>query len=322
MPSHNLIDIHAHFLTDDYLAALDAVGLKENVDGFPMPGWSAGATLKMMDQWGVQTQMLSISAPGIEFISGGAAQTLARKINEEHAKHVAAHPSRFGGFAILPLPDVEGALKEIEHVLDVLKLDGIVLFTNINGIYLGDKRFDPIFDELNRRKTVVFVHPVAPPGFDIGRLGFPAPAIEFPFETTRMIMNLIASGTLRRCPNVRIIVAHGGGTLPFLAPRITRNLVRFGKASPAFTPDDVLAALRSLYYDVTAVSHRNAIDALLTLAPSDRLLYGSDHPFMLPNLIPPAIDFITSYPAIDDTKRRALSSGNALKLFPRLAAYH
>ena len=202
----------------------------------------------------------------------------------------------------------------------MLKLDGIVLFTNINDIYLGDKRFDPVFDELNRRDAVVFVHPVAPPGFDINRLEFPAPAIEFPFETTRMIMNMIGSGTLRRCPRVRMIVAHGGGTLPFLAPRISRNLVRFGKVSPAFTPDEVLAAFRSLYYDVTGVSHRNAIDALLTLAPPDHLLYGSDHPFMLSTLIPPAIDFVMSYPSINETNRQALAFGNALGLFPRIAA--
>ena len=133
-------------------------------------------------------------------------------------------------------------------------------------------------------------------------------------------LNLIASGTLRRYPRVRIIVAHGGGTLPFLANRIGRNLVRFGKVSPAFTPEEVMTAFRSLYYDLTAVSHPHAIDALLTLAPPERLLYGSDHPFMLSSLIPPAIEFVYSYPKIDGATRQALSSSNALKLFPRLAA--
>jgi predicted TIM-barrel fold metal-dependent hydrolase len=318
MPGQNLIDIHAHFFTNDYLDALRAAGLK-NVDGFPLPDWSIEGALALMDQNGIATAMLSISAPGIEFVPAKSARTLARKINEENAKLIANHPKRLGGFAILPLPDVDGALQEIAHALDVLKLDGIVLFTNINGIYLGDKRFDPVFDELNRRNAVVFVHPVAPPGFDIERLGFPAPTIEFPFETTRMIMNLIASGTLRRCPKVRIIVAHGGGTLPFLVPRIARNIVRFGSAEPKFTPDEIQAAFKSFYFDVTGVSHKNAIDALLTLAPVDRLLYGSDHPFMLSSLIPPAIEFIMSYPAIGEAARGALTSGNAQRLFPRLA---
>jgi predicted TIM-barrel fold metal-dependent hydrolase len=249
----------------------------------------------------------------------GSKPTLARKINDQLAKFITAHPDRLGGFAILPLPDIDAALREIEHAYDSLKLDGVVLFTNIDGFYLGDKRFDPVFDELNRRDAVVFVHPVAPPGFDIGRLGFPAPAIEFPFETTRMIMNMIGSGTLRRCPRVRVIAAHGGGTVPFLAPRMSRNLVRFGKLSPAFTPEEVLSAFRSFYYDVTAVTHRNAIDALLTLAPRDRLLYGSDYPFMPSALIPPAIDFIMSEPALPEADRQALAFGNAKRLFRRIA---
>ena len=318
MPGRDLIDIHAHFFTAEYRAALHAAGLS-TVDGFPIPDWSAASALELMDRNGIQTQLLSISAPGIEFVPAAAARTLARKVNEQNAKLIADHPKRIGGFALLPLPDVDGALAEIAHALDVLKLDGIVLFTNINGIYLGDKRVDPVFDELNRRKAVVFVHPVAPPGFDIQQLGFPAPVVEFPFDTSRMIMNLIASGTLRRCPNVRIIVAHGGGTLPFLAHRIGRNIVRFGKATPAFMADEVMAAFKSFYFDLTAVSHPHAIDALLTLVPPDHILYGSDHPFMLSSLIPPAIDFIFSNPSFDEATRKAFASGNALKLFPRLA---
>jgi 6-methylsalicylate decarboxylase len=317
MLGRDLIDIHAHFFTDDYRAAMRSAGLR-NVDGFPIPDWSVESALDLMGQWGIKTAMLSISAPGFEFVPATSARVLARKINEQHAKLVQQHPDRLGGFAILPLPDVDGALLEIAYALDVLKLDGIVLFTNINGIYLGDRRLDAVFDQLNRRNAVVFVHPVAPPGFDISRLGFPAPAIEFPFETTRMIMNLIASGTLRRCPRISIIVAHGGGTLPILAPRIARNLIRFGKASPAFTQEEVSAAFKSLYYDLTAVSHPHAIDALLTLAQTDRLLYGSDHPFMMASLIPPAIEFL--YSKFDDATYRAQSFGSALKLFPRLAA--
>ena len=317
MAGRNLIDIHAHFFTGEYRAAMKSAGL-DSVDGFPVPDWGADAAIDLMDRWDIKTAMLSISAPGIDFAPKAEARALTRKINEQNARLMAQYPGRIGGFAVLPLPDVDGALLEVAHALDVLKLDGIVLFTNIGGIYLGDKRFDPLFDELHRRKAVVFVHPVAPPGFDMDRLGFPAPCVEFPFETTRMIMNMIASGTIRRCPDVRIIAAHGGGTLPFLAHRIARNIVRFGKASPAFTLEEVMGAFRSFYFDLTAVSHPFAIDALLTLAPPERLLYGSDHPFMLSTLIPPAIEFVFSYPKIDEATRKALSNGNALKLFPRL----
>lgn len=320
MPEHNLIDIHAHLLNDDYVAAMRAAGMT-SVDGFPTPQWNPDAHLALMDNSGIKTSMLSISAPGIDFVPPPEQPGLARKVNEYEAKLAAQHPSRFGGLAILPLPNVDAALRELEYALDTLKLDGVVLFTNIGGIYLGDERFDSVFDELNRRKTSVFVHPVAPPGFNIDKLGFPAPTIEFPFDTTRMIMSMITSGTVRRCPDVRMIVAHGGGTLPFLAPRIARHLSRFSKARPAFTEDEVFASFRWFYYDLTGVSHTNAIDALLTLAPADKLVYGSDHPFMLSSLIPPAIDFVLSSPKIDDTTKRALSFGNAVKLFPRLAPY-
>jgi predicted TIM-barrel fold metal-dependent hydrolase len=319
MPSEDLIDIHAHFFTPEYRKALRATGL-DTIDGFPIPDWSIDGAIALMDQLGIRAQILSISAPGIEFVPHRDARKLARDVNETNARLISDHPTRIGGFALLPLPDVDGAFAEIAYALDVLKLDGIVLFSNVNGIYLGDKRFDAIFDELNRRKAVVFVHPVAPPGFDITQLGFAAPCIEFPFDTTRMIMNMIASGTVRRCPAVRMIVAHGGGTLPFLAHRIGRNIVRFGKADPPFIPDEVLAAFKWFYYDLTAVSHQHAIDSLLTLVPVDHLLYGSDHPFMLPALIPPAIEFIRSHARLDGPTRQEIANGNALKLLPRLAA--
>jgi predicted TIM-barrel fold metal-dependent hydrolase len=319
MPGQGLIDIHQHLLTDAYLAAMQAAGVAD-VDGFPTPQWSAPTALQLMDACGIATGMLSISAPGIDFVRGEAARKLARSINEEQARLVTQHPGRFGSLAILPLPDVDAALGELTYALDTLKADGIVLFTNVGGIYLGDKRFDPMFDELNRRRAVVFVHPVAPPGFDMARLSLPAPTVEFPFDTTRMILNMIASGTVRRCPDVRMIVAHGGGTLPFLANRVARHVVRFAKVSPPLTPEEVQAALRWFWFDVTAVSHLNAFDALLALAPREKLLYGSDHPFMLANLIPPAIEFVNIYPQLDEGSRQALRRGNAEKLFPRLAA--
>jgi 6-methylsalicylate decarboxylase len=316
---HRLIDIHAHFLTDRYLAAMRAAGI-ETVDGFPIPAWSEGSALARMDEWGIETAILSISAPGINFVRGDDANSLAKSINENLADMISRHPKRFGGFGILPLPDVDATVRELETVLDDLKLDGVVLYTNVGGTYLGDAAFDALFAELNRRKTVVYVHPVAPPNFQITRLGFSAPALEFPFDTTRMIMNLVASGTLRRFPDFRMIVSHGGGTLPLLVPRITRTIVRFGQAKPPFTPEEVLASLKSLYFDLTAVSHRHAIDSVLALADRGRLLYGSDHPFMVPAVVSQAIGFLSSAPEIDEALRADIARNNALALFPRLCS--
>jgi 6-methylsalicylate decarboxylase len=314
---HHLIDIHAHFFTEEYLAAMRAAGI-ETVDGFPIPDWSEASALAYMDEWGIETAILSISAPGIDFTSGENARSLAKSINENLAEMISRHPQRLGGFGILPLPNVDAALRELERALDVLKLDGVVLYTNFGGTYLGDRTFDALFAELNRRKTVVYVHPVAPPNFDMGQLGFSAPALEFPFDTTRMIMNLVASGTLRRFPDFRMIVSHGGGTLPLLVPRVTRNLVRFGQAQPPFTPEEVLGTFKSLYFDLTAVSHPHAIDSVLAVADASRLLYGSDHPFMLPALVPQAIGFLRSSPKIDGALCADIARNNALALFPRL----
>lgn len=311
-----LIDIHAHFLTKSYLDAMNAAGVHD-VDGFPMPDWSPESAIEHMDRWGIATQILSISAPGIDFVSGDAARKLARKINEELAGIVARHPGRLRGFGLLPLPDVDGALREIEHALDVLKFEGIGLYTNFSGIYPGDARLDPLFEELNRRKAVTYVHPVAPPGFDRTRFGFPAATVEYPFDTTRMITNLVSSGTLRRFPDFKMIVSHGGGTLPFLVPRIARHTTRFARVP--VTPEEILADFRSLYFDTTAVSHPHAIDSLLTIAPKDHLLYGSDHPFMLPTAITAGVDFLRLTAKYDEATRRAVGYENAQRLFPALA---
>ena len=310
-----LIDIHAHFLTKSYLDAMRAAGV-DSVDGFPFPDWSEESALRLMDQWGIQTQILSISAPGIDFVTGEAARKLAHTINEELAGIIARHPGRFCGFGILPLPDVDGSLREIEHALDGLQLEGIVLYTNFGGIYPGDSRLDPVFEEFNRRKTVTYVHPVAPLEFDVSRFGYPAATLEYPFDTTRMITNLVSSGTMRRFPDFRMIVSHGGGTLPFLVPRIARHTTRFARVS--VTADQIIADFKTFYFDVTAVSHPHAIDALLAIANKDRLLYGSDHPFMLQSAILQGIEFLNSSPKLDEATRRAIGYQNAQRLFPRL----
>lgn len=310
-----LIDIHAHFLTKTYLDAMHQAGV-HTVDGFPMPDWSPQSAIALMDQWGIETQILSISAPGIDFVSGEAARTLSRKVNEELADIVARHPGRFRGFALLPLPDIDGSLREIEHALDVLKFDGLGLYTNYGGIYPGDNRLDPIFQEMHRRKAVTYVHPVAPPGFDMARFGFPAATLEYPFDTTRMITNLVSAGTMRRFPDFKMIVSHGGGTLPFLVPRIARHTTRFARVP--VTPEEILADFKRFYFDTTAVSHPHAIDALLAIAPKDHLLYGSDHPFMLQNAISAGVDFLKSTGKYDDATRRAVGYENAQRLFPNI----
>ena len=223
---------------------VDAVG--GSPDGFAAPQWSAEATPAMMDRIGIVTGMLSVSSPGVHFGNDGKARVLARSVNEFAARTMTDYRGRFGGFASLPLPDVDGALHEIAYALDTLKLDGVVMLTNFNGVYLGDKRLDPVFDELNRRGAVVFIHPTSPICWQQSALGYPRPMIEFTFDSTRAVVNLIFSGTTARCPKVRFIVPHAGGTLPFLARRIGM----FGRGVAGGTPVAGEEHLRKLNYDL------------------------------------------------------------------------
>lgn len=315
---NGIIDVHTHLFTQAYFDRMHAAGVAD-VGGYPIPDWSVAAAIEAMDQHGIAASVLSISAPGIDFISGPHAAALARSINEEQAAIVQRHPSRFGALAILPLPDIDAALSELAYALDVLKLDGVVLYSNIAGIYLGDPRLAPFFDELQRRAATVFVHPTAPPGFDEARHGYPAPMLEFPFESTRMVMSLIGTGTLRRCPDVKIVVPHGGGTVPYLAIRMARGVQRFSGIEPPMSVDDARAAMGTLYYDLTAATHPTAMEGLTRITSADHLLFGSDFPFMPANLIPAAKEAIATHPGFSAADRMAIAHGTAANLFPALA---
>lgn len=314
----SIIDIHAHALPDYYMAAMKAAGVND-VEGFPVPHWSEATHLATMDKHGIASSVLSISAPGLYFLSGKSSRDLARRINEDAAERRERSKGRFGGFAVLPLPDVDGALEEIAYALDVLKLEGIGLLTNVNGIYLGDPQFDAIFNEANKRSAVVYTHPVSPAPFAEISLGFSAATIEYPFDTTRMILNLIATGTLRRNENIKLIASHGGGTLPYLAERIANLTAMFNRLTPALTPPEVTAQLKSIYYDVTGVSNSVSLGSYLSFVPPGRRLYGSDTPFMPVSTIRPALAALFGDDGCPEQERVALETGNALSLFPYLS---
>jgi predicted TIM-barrel fold metal-dependent hydrolase len=176
------------------------------------------------------------------------------------------HPSRFGSFALLPLPDVDGALEELTYALDVLRLDGVGLFSSVNDRYLGDRLFDPVFEELNRRKAIVFIHPSHCEAPERKQLRAPPFVVEYVFDTTRAIVNLIFAGTLKRCPHIRLIVAHGGGTVPFLAHRI--SMLEGHRHAKGVA--DVIPTLRRLYYEIASSTAGYALRSL-GLGPPFRL---------------------------------------------------
>jgi len=275
--NERILDVHAHFLPDFYVNAMRSAGI-EHPDGFPIPNWSPEAAIAFMDQHGIAAQVVSISSPWLGFVDGRAAVDLARRINEYAAGLIRDHAPRFGAMAVLPLPNVEAALAEIAYAFDTLGLDGIGLLSNYHGVYLGDPAFDQIFAELNRRKALVFVHPTTPPHFDAYSQGIASPFLEFPFDTTRMAVNLVKTGTMRRNQDIRMVLSHGGGTIPYLYLRL---MVSAGEDAPRAFP--------SFFYDLTAATSPGQTTALKAVVPVEQLMLGFDFPFMDPKFTAPAI---------------------------------
>jgi 6-methylsalicylate decarboxylase len=309
------IDVHAHYVPQAYQEAL-LINAKKNRDRFPTPEWDVKTHLDIADQLGIVTTILSITTPHIHFGDDHAAKILARKVNEDGAELVQKYPGRFGLLASLPVPDVAASLEEIRYAMDVLHADGFTLQTNTQGVYLGDPRLDPIFAELNKRQAVVALHPTTPDVVPENILeDLPMPLMEFFFDTTRTIINMILKGTLKRFPDVKIIVPHAGAFLALLADRMQVGLQVLNKGEDSI---DVYAALHKLYYDVAGVCLPRQLAALLPLVETDHLLYGSDYPYT------PAGGCIYLADALDKTnvitpeQRQAIYRDNAVNLFPRL----
>ena len=283
----------------------------------PIPDWSEDAALTAMDELGIETAILSLSSPSVRFLEGEAERGLCRQVNEVGAELRQRRPNRFGLFATLPLPDPEAALGELAYALDTLGADGVILETNIRGVYLGDSQLAPVFEELNRRGAVVFLHPTSPACYEQVALGRPAPMIEFPTDTTRTVVDLLYSGALARYQNLRIIVPHGGGTLPFLAPRIAAFSRRPFVTPRPDGPDEVFELLNRLYYDVVQAAHPAPLSALRQIASPDRLLFGTDWPFGKVDSVRANIAHLNAS-NLSDSELARLGRHNAHRLFPRL----
>ncbi|MGH8973929.1 MAG: amidohydrolase family protein, partial [Acidimicrobiia bacterium] len=213
------LDVHHHVLPPAYVDALSATGVGAR-SGIGFPDWRLADSLAVMDRHGIAAAALSVSTPGVALADEAANRRLARRCNEWAADAVREHPGRFGAFASLPLPDVDGSLAEVAHALDDLGLDGVVLLASHQGRYLGDAAFEPLMAELDRRRAVAFIHPTTPPGAPPAGVDVPVFAVEFVADTTRAVANLIFSGTLERYPGISFVVAHAGGFAPYIAARL------------------------------------------------------------------------------------------------------
>lgn len=270
--THGLIDVHHHPTIKSY------TDLYEGALG-PMAGWSVEKSLADMDRAGTATSLLSLPPP-VNFWAGAKDKVVAqvREWNDYMAGVARDHPGRFGVFAALPVPYSDASLAEIEYVFDTLKVAGVGITTNIGDKWLGDPIYSSLFEALDRRKAIVFVHPVAANCCQGLLPGISDPTVEFPTDTTRAIVRLLFSGAAAKFPNIKFIFCHAGGTMPYTVERLL-ILPRFTPGATEAVPDGVLPTLQRFYYDTAFSANPYAMGALKKLVPMSQILFGSDFPF-------------------------------------------
>ena len=310
-----IIDFHAHPSIQLYKGLIASISELGPDDRFPYnnfsppgtPVWSAENALEMMERENIVTQVLSLPDAMVT-LRGEFARTWARRINEAMAEIVAAHPGRFGAFAVIPHDDPDSSIAEIVYALDVLKLDGVCTSTNIRGVYLGDSSFDPWMEELDRRGATLFVHPTRPVTEYL-----PAPMyLELSFDSTRMVVNMIRTGAKRRFNAVKLVATHAGGTMPFVTHRFTMMEPLVGKYG--VTADDITSGLSSFHYDLSSCLGRIVLNTTLTMAPPSRFVLGFDFPYLPAPVLSQELGRFFTCDALTEDERREIAFGNALQL--------
>jgi 6-methylsalicylate decarboxylase len=314
---HGIIDTHHHFYAPEYKAASDEFGAQFHIPPIPLiTSWTPEQSLEEMDKGGIQTSVISLpSTPGLWFNKGPEmAVKMSRICNDYAATMVQKYPKRFAFWASLPMLDVDASLKEIAHALDDLKADGIGLQTSYGDKWPGDPMYAPVLEELNRRKAVIYFHPLAPSCCGRLNYGAPNPAVfEVPFDTVRAITSLLMTGSLVKYKNIKWLWSHGGGAMPMLSGRINQ-FVKDDKNRPNYAPDGIYAELNKLYYDTANAVWKPTWGSIRSLVPTSQILFGTDYPYFFVDQVPELEK--RGLPAKD---LQAVYSGNAKKLLPRLA---
>ena len=316
MSSKKRIDVHHHLIPPAFVQAMDKYGLK-TVAGAPLPKWDVQKSLETMMLNGIETALLSLSATGVYFGNAEEACDLARRCNEFSAEIVAAHRQRLGWFAVLPMPLTDAACREAVYALDHMGADGIVLLGSSDGYFLGDTRFDELMAELDQRQTVVFVHPNLHATSQTLNLDIPGFFLEFLCDTSRAASNLILQGTIERYPNIRWILAHAGGFLPYVAWRLSLSNMFPEYAKRA--PQGFLNYVRRFYFDTALSPSPYALAALNQLVDPSHIVFGSDFPFAPAPVVALETKQLDTLTVIDDATRQAIERDNALRLFPKYA---
>jgi len=305
---NNRIDTHHHLFSPAYVTELAKVNQAPPI----VRNWSLAKTLADMDKAGVATSILSVTTPQVGVFDAASAVRIARESNEWTAKVGKDYPGRFGSFAMLPMHNMNAALKELEYAMDVLKADGIGLLTSYGDKWLGHPSFAPVMDELNRRKAILYTHPTAANCCNNLLEDVPPTVIEFGTDTTRTITDIVFSGTAARCPDVKFIFSHAGGTLPFISERLIKMPLLDPKLAPR-VPKGVLHELKRFYYDTAWAAHPGALASLTRLVDVSQILLGSDYPYRTGE---DNVKGLYEY-GFSATDLRAIERGNAQKLMPR-----
>ena len=324
------IDVHHHIIPDCYRNALLEMGIGRS-GGKSIGKWCPEDSLEFMEKGGIETGICSVSEPALYpfvYLDKNKARALARKVNEEIADLCLTYSGRFGGFALLPMPDIEGSLEELAYALDVLHLDGVGLLSNYQDRFLGDSCFHELFEELQKRKAVIYVHPSVPQK-EMKKPEFvPVDFLEeFCFNTTRAAANLIYSGTMERCPDLKFIFSHMGGTLPYLRWRLEYSFEASRRAKKLELENQVWRAWDSLeksipeymsmfYFDTALSTHAIALEAVEITAPG-HTLFGSDSFYASEELLHVMCRHLDDYLKEQPERWVAVNRGNAEKLFPR-----
>ena len=301
--AQGVIDVHSHIITPEFVSSLENEGRLMD-EGFPLPKYNVENHLKWMDEAGVEISVLTLAAPQ------PSSAEVVRKTNEAAARIKKEHPGRYLFCAALPLPDVSKAIEEVKYALDVLKADGIKLATNIGGQYLGAPGLDTLFSVLNERKAVVILHPHRPEPVNKQVMQqTPLAMQEYLSETTRAVSNMISRNVLARYNNIKVIVPHCGAYLPLAIPRM-KSLTPVMQANKMVGEIDYEANLRTLYYDLAGAHSPEVIRMLLTITTPDHLLYGSDYPYVAPQVLTQSLarmkDYLSKEPDLAPFKEMIL----------------
>ena len=328
------IDVHNHSVLKTYRRALRA----ELGDTVRLPEWSPERAIEVMDRHRIEAAVTSLSYPGTHLGDDQRAHHLARACNDESAANAERYP-RLGAFATAPLPAIDHACTETVRALDELKLDGVCLLASYQGKYLGHADFDPLLEILNERDAVVLVHPTVHPSTQSVALTVPNFMLEYPFDTTRAAVNLIFADALHRFPRIKFILAHAGGTLPHLGWRIA-SIASYQMSDPpdaekflrdryrtalvdrlgSVSPDVVDDLISRFYYDTALAPSPAHLTSLKQVTTADHVMFGSDWPYAYENFVRDEVAELDHQTVLDANEIDALNRGNALRLFPRLAA--